>query len=432
MSLIVLKFGGTSVGTPEKIQRVARIIVNLKAHENARIVTVVSAMGHSTDHLVDLAKAIDPQPEGREYDALLATGEMVSTALMAMCLNHMGLAAVGLNAWQAGMHTEAVFNKARLTTIDVANIHRHLDEQKIVIITGFQGIDTEGNLTTLGRGGSDTTAVALAAALKADRCDIFTDVRGVFSTDPRIVPEAIKLEQIAYIEMMELARLGAQVLHPRAVETARQWHVPLCVRSTFDLEDSGTMIVSEEVLSQLPLEGTRPVSGIASDTSQARIAVIGVPDQPGVVSKIFGALAEKRVSVDMIIQAVGPSTQTNDVVFTVALDDAPAAQAVVQAVARELGGTGEVLVDTDIAKISVVGVGMIDRPGIAADMFKALAQAGINIKMIATSEIKISCLVAKAEAKSAVAAIHRIFFEDLPAPATLQEDRVLVDQKLGY
>ncbi|MEB3245315.1 MAG: aspartate kinase [Vampirovibrionales bacterium] len=431
MPIRVLKFGGTSVGDTDKIQRVAGIIQQIKAQSGDQVVAVVSAMGHSTDHLVDLAKAFMPIPSGREHDALLATGEMVSAALMAMALNKSGCPALSLNAWQAGMHTESVFNKARLLTIDAAKIRALLDGGQTVIVTGFQGINTQGDITTLGRGGSDTTAVALAAALNATQCDIFTDVRGVYSTDPRIVPAAVKLPQIAYIEMMELARLGAQVLHPRAVETARQWQVKLCVRSTFDLEDCGTMIVDESALQQTPLEGNRPVSGIAADTSQARIAVMAVPDQPGIVSRIFGALSEHKISVDMIIQAVGPSTQTNDVVFTVAADDAELAQSIVAPICTALGGQG-VAVDTDIAKISIVGVGMIDRPGIAADMFAALAQAGINIKMIATSEIKISCLVEKAQAKAAVAAIHRTFFEG-EAPQELPEpQKVLVDQKLGY
>jgi aspartate kinase len=417
--LILQKFGGTSVGDAERIQRVARIIADT-AEKGHQVVTVVSAMGHSTDELVSLAKKISENPGGREYDALLATGEMVSVSLVAMALQSMGYEAIGLNGAQAGIYTEDLHNRARILEIKTEQITRHLDAGKIVIITGFQGINSTGDITTLGRGGSDTSAVALAGALNAQRCDIFTDVRGVYSTDPRVVPEAVKLNEIAYIEMLELARVGAQVLHPRAVETARQGEVTVFVRSTFELDDPGTRVVGVEAM-----EMDRSVAGIAADDSQARLALLSVPDQPGIAAEIFGSLATHNISVDMIIQSLSDEN-TNDIAFTVALDDLNDAMKVLEEVRQKIGAA-EVKVDQDIAKVSIVGAGMIDRPGIAADMFHALAGAKINIKMISTSEIKISCLVDKEQAKDAVRAIHAKFF-----PANTTPEEVIVNQKLGY
>lgn len=416
--IIVQKFGGTSVGDAEKILRVARIIADTYEKGN-KMVAVISAMGHSTDALVDLAKKISEAPSGREYDALLATGEMVSVSLMAMALQSLGYAAVGMNGHQAGVYTEDLHNRARILEIKTENIHRHLDEGTIVIVTGFQGMNSKGDFTTLGRGGSDTSAVALAGALGASRCDIFTDVRGVYSTDPRVVPEAVKLDEIAYIEMLELARVGAQVLHPRAVETARQAEVQVFVRSTFDLEDPGTRVVGVEAM-----EFERSVAGIACDDSQARLALLGVPDKPGIAAEIFGSLASHNISVDMIIQSLSDD-KTNDIAFTVSLDDLSDAMKVLEEVKSRIGAES-VKADTEIAKVSIVGAGMIDRPGIAADMFNALATASINIKMIATSEIKISCLVDKHSAKDAVRVIHHAFF----ANAELEE--VIVNRKVGY
>lgn len=418
--IIVMKFGGTSVGDVEKIRRVARIIVDTY-EKGYKVVTVVSAMGHSTDALVDLANAITETPSGREYDALLATGEMVSTSLMAMCISGMGYKAIGLNGHQAGIVTEDLYNRARIMSIDPSYMHQLLNDNHIVIVCGFQGKNSKNEFTTLGRGGSDTTAVALAGALGAERCDIFTDVRGVYSTDPRVVPEAVKLNDIAYIEMMELARLGAQVLHPRAVETARNADVRVCVRSTFDLEDCGTMVVGEEAL-----EVDRRVAGIACDTSQARIAIVGVPDRPGVAAAIFGGLASQNVSVDMIIQSLGTDGVSNDIAFTVSSNELHEALKVMNDVKGKIGAK-DVVVDNDIAKVSIVGVGMIDRPGIAADMFEALSSNQINIKMISTSEIKISCLVEKENANRAVQAIHHQFF-----PPSTETENVLVNEKLGY
>lgn len=424
MPVIVQKFGGTSVGDPEKIRRVARIIAD--THDKGyQVVTVVSAMGHSTDHLVDLAKQIAEYPSEpqycREYDALLATGEMVTTALMAMALNQMGYDAVGFNGIQAGFQTNDVHNSAKVMHIDTRRLREALDSGKIVIVTGFQGLNDNGDITTLGRGGSDTSAVALAAALKAERCDIYTDVTGIYTTDPRVVPEAFKLDKIAYIEMMELARSGAQVLHPRAVEIAQHFQVPLVKRSTFDLEDPGTMVTGVEAI-----EAVRNVTGIACDETQVRLAVINVPDKPGVAAHFFGALAQHNVSVDMIIQSLSADNQTNTIAFTVHEDNLSQCMNVLNEIMPQHPGCS-VVVDENIAKVSIVGAGMIDRPGIASDMFAALSDAGINIKMIATSEIKVSCLVDKAQSKDAVRAIHRKFFPQAQSPAG-----VMINEKVGY
>lgn len=418
--IIVQKFGGSSVANAEKIKNVARIIVD--THEKGyRTVTVVSAMGDSTDDLVELANRLCDAPTGREYDALLATGEMVSVAAVALAINGMGYKAISLNGQQAGVRTEDLHNRARILEVRTENILRYLDEGYIVLVTGFQGTNSHGDFTTLGRGGSDTSAVALAGALNAERCDIYTDVRGVYSTDPRIVPEAIKIDRISYIEMMELARVGAQVLHPRAVELARQGNIRLCKRSTFDLEDPGTMMIGEMSTSG------NAVTGIACDNSQTRFAVVGCPDRPGVAAEIFGSLAGENISVDMIIQSLGRKEGTNDIAFTVSSTDAPDAARVLEAVRQKIGAES-IMADNEIAKVSIVGAGMIDRPGIAADMFEALSEAGINIKMISTSEIKISCLVDKSQNHEAVRCIHRKFFPD----AHNTPEEVLLNEKVGY
>lgn len=418
MSIVVQKFGGTSVGDPERIRRVARIIADTYDQGN-QVAVVISAMGHTTDELVSLAGELVENPAGREFDALLVTGEMVSASLMAMTLNNMGYKAVSLNGQQAGFHTEDLHNRARILEIDTGRVQYHLNNGEIVIVTGFQGINSKGDFATLGRGGSDTSAVALAGALGAERCDIFTDVKGVYSTDPRVVPEAVKLDDITYIEMMELARVGAQVLHPRAVETARHANVQIRVRSTFYTDDMGTLVLGS-------IESdNRPVSGIAADENQARVAITGVPDKPGVAAKIFGSLAQRNISVDMIIQSLNKQ-DTNDIAFTVNTTDLHDALATLEQVKTEIQAES-VLHDTDVAKVSIVGIGMIDRPGIAADMFTALSQGGINIKMIATSEIKISCLIEKQQSKDAVKAIHKVFF-----PEAVNNEPVTVDQKVGY
>lgn len=421
--IIVQKFGGTSVGDPEKIKNVARIISNT-VEQGYSVVTVVSAMGHTTDHLVDLAKALVDNPVGREYDALLATGEMVTTSAMAMTLESMGYPAVGLNGGQAGILTEDLYNRARILSIDTTHILEQLANNKIVIVTGFQGLNSKGEITTLGRGGSDTSAVALASALGALRCDIYTDVRGVYSTDPRVVPEAVKINEITYFEMMELARVGASVLHPRAVELARQGNVRLSKRSTFDLEDSGTLIVNKK-----SLEHDEAVTGIACDTNQAKVALIGVPDSPGIAAQVFGTLAKNNISVDMIIQSQAKENngeKVNDIAFTVNGDELHEALTVLEVIKQTLNAK-ELLHDVEVAKVSIVGAGMIDKPGIAADMFVALSDSNINIGMISTSEIKISCLVDKAKGNDAVRAIHKAFFPDAKTP-----EEVMVNEKAGY
>ncbi len=419
MSIVVQKFGGTSVGDVERIRRVARIIAD--THDQGhQVAVIVSAMGHTTDELVSLAGELVETPAGREFDALLITGEMVSASLMAMTLSSMGYKAVSLNGQQAGFLTEDLHNRARILEIDTGRVQYHLNNGEIVIVTGFQGINSKGDFTTLGRGGSDTSAVALAGALGAERCDIFTDVNGVYSSDPRVVPQAVKLDEITYIEMLELARVGAQVLHPRAVETARHANVQIRVRSTFYTDDMGTVVVGSIE------SGTRPVSGIASDENQARVAITGVPDQPGVAAKIFGSLASRNISVDMIIQSLNKQ-EINDIAFTVSLNDLQDALETLEKVKTEVNAES-VVYDTDVAKVSIVGIGMIDRPGIAADMFEALSKAKINIKMIATSEIKISCLIQKEQAKQAVQEIHKVFFKDEDG----QSIPLVADQKVGY
>ena len=403
MGIIVQKFGGTSVADTQKMINVAKNIIREKNNGN-KVVVVVSAMGHSTDALVKLAGEISSTPSAREMDMLLSTGEQVSIALLAMAVQSLGEKAISMNASQIGIITEKVHSKARILDIKTEKLIQHLDNDEIVIVAGFQGITPDGEITTLGRGGSDTSAVAIAAALKAQRCDIYTDVEGVYTTDPRIVPNAARVEKISYDEMLELARLGANVLHPRAVETAKQSNVPLRVRSTFKIENLGTLIIGVE-----DMELCKPVTGVAADLSQYRIVLCDVPDKPGNAAKIFKMLAENSISVDMIIQSYARKNQnTNDIAFTVDKSDIDATLKILETVKSEMGA-GNVHVDEDIAKISIVGAGMIDRPGVAADMFNALASNNINLKMISTSEIKISCLVERANAQVAIKALCEAF-----------------------
>lgn len=403
MGIIVQKYGGTSVATAEKIKNVAQSVIREKNKGNS-VIVVVSAMGHTTDYLVKLASEISPSPSNREMDMLLSTGEQVSIALLTMAIQAAGHQAVSMNAMQVGIITESVHSKARILDVKTEKLLQNLNDGKIIVVAGFQGVTPAGEITTLGRGGSDTSAVAIAAAIKADRCDIYTDVEGVYTTDPRIVPNASKLEQVSYDEMLELAYLGANVLHPRAVETAKQFNVPLRVRSTFKPDNLGTLILGVK-----NMEIYKPVTGVAADSSQARIVVCDVPDKPGVSAKIFSALAAKNISVDMIIQSYArQSNNTNDVAFTVSSDDVEKVLEILEPIAKELQASN-VHVNDNIAKVSIVGAGMVDRPGIAADMFKSLADAGINIKMISTSEIKISCLVDKQNAKEAVKRLHEVF-----------------------
>lgn len=402
-NIIVQKFGGTSVADTEKIQNVAKAVIKEKQNGND-VVVVVSAMGHTTDYLVKLAKELNPNPSAREMDMLLWTGEGVSIALLAMAIQAQGYDAESLNAIQVGIHTENIHMKARITSIETERIEKSLNEGKVVVIAGFQGVTDENEITTLGRGGSDISAVALAAALNAERCDIYTDVEGVYTTDPRIVPTASRLEQISYEEMLELAQAGANVLHPRSVEAAKVHNVAMRVRSSFKLDNLGTLILGVN-----EMEINKAVTGIAADLSQARIVVCGVPDKPGVAADIFGALAERKISVDMIIQSYADKVaNTNDIAFTICSDDKDNALEVLNGLKSKLNIT-KVEANTDIAKVSVVGAGMIGRPGIASMMFKTLADANINIRMIATSEIKISCIVNKEDTRKAIQVLHDVF-----------------------
>ena len=414
--IVVQKFGGTSVADTDKIKNVAKAVIRERnlGHD---VVVVVSAMGHTTDYLVKMAKDISENPSSREMDMLLSTGEGVSIALLAMALQAQGCPAVSMNAIQVGIMTEKVHSKARIINIKTDKINSHLEKGEVVVVAGFQGVTDDLEITTLGRGGSDTSAVALAGALNAIRCDIYTDVEGVYTTDPRIVPHASRLDEISYEEMLELARVGANGLHPRAVETAKQYNVPLRVRSTFKLDNLGTLILGVD-----EMELHKPVTGVASDLSQLRVVVCDVIDNPGTAAALFNGLADANVSVDMIIQSYArKALNTNDIAFTIDKGDVEQTLAIVESVKEKLGYSN-VFVDDKIAKVSIVGAGMIDRPGIAATMFKTLADLGINIKMISTSEIKISCIVAEDDAKKAVEGLHKVFHLDCSEVAEVKGD----------
>ncbi|MBO5446133.1 aspartate kinase [bacterium] len=401
--MIVQKFGGTSVADTDKIKNVAQTVIREKNNGND-VVVVVSAMGHTTDHLVKMAKDLNPNPSAREMDMLLSTGECVSIALLTMAIQAQGYKAVSFNATQIGILTENVHSKARIVDIKTEKLKKNLEEGNIIVVAGFQGVTEDGEITTLGRGGSDTSAVALAAALNAERCDIYTDVEGVYTTDPRVVQNASRLDIISYEEMLELAHAGANVLHPRSVETAKQCAVPLRVRSSFKLENMGTLILGVE-----KMEINKPVAGVAADSSQVRVVVCDVPDTPGAAATLFSSLADENVSVDMIIQSYARKvSNTNDIAFTINKEDLDKATAILKDVQVKLGAA-DVKIDDDIAKISIIGAGMIDRPGIASTMFKTLAENNINIRMISTSEIKISCLINKDDAQAAVKALHDVF-----------------------
>ena len=401
--IIVQKFGGTSVADTEKIKNVAKTVIKEKENGND-VVVVVSAMGHTTDYLVKMAKEIMPDPSSREMDMLLSTGEGVSIALLAMAIQAQGYDAVSFNAMQIGIMTENVHSKARITDIKTDKLKKNLKEGKIIVVAGFQGVTEDGEITTLGRGGSDTSAVALAAALNSERCDIYTDVEGVYTTDPRIVPKATRLKEISYEEMLELAHAGANVMHPRSVETAKIFNVPIRVRSSFKTDNLGTLILGVD-----KMEIYKPVTGVAADLSQARIVVCDVPDTPGQAAKLFGNLAKEHISVDMIIQSYARKiSNTNDIAFTIDSADLDKTIKTLEAIKKDLN-CGDIQINDNIAKVSIVGAGMIDRPGIASTMFKTLADLGVNIKMISTSEIKISCLVDKEDANKALKALHSIF-----------------------
>ena len=399
--MIVQKFGGTSVKSLARIKNVASIIA--RAAEQHSVVAVVSAMGDTTDYLVKLAHQASDTPNRRELDALLATGEQISAALVAMALNDLNAPAVSLTGAQLGITTESIHTAARIVDINAERVRRYLDDGFIVIAAGFQGTTPEGDTTTLGRGGSDTTAVALAAALGASACDIFTDVSGVYTADPNIVPTARLLKEISYEEMLEMARVGAQVLHPRAVELARKHSIPVRVRNTFDPDHEGTILKGAK-----EMEIYRPVSGVTVDRDQARLAILKVPDRPGVAGEIFGALAEHRVSADMIIQAFHEDRSVNDITFTVKRSDLVTARRALEEAASRTGAEA-VLADEDVAKVSIIGAGLMDQPDVAAQMFSALGRAGINIKMISTSEIRISCAVSDKDAERAVRVVHDLF-----------------------
>mgnify|MGYP002570057447 FL=1 len=396
MSLIVQKFGGSSVADKERLFNVAGIISDAY-RSGDRVVVVVSAQGDTTDDLLAKAAEISDSPSKRELDMLLSTGEQISASLLAIALGTMLIPVVSLNAWQVGISSDSNYSNAKIKKIDTERLFRELDGGKVVIVTGFQGINKFDDVTTLGRGGSDTTAVALAAVLKADRCQIYTDVDGVYTADPRKVPSAKKLKEISYDEMLELASLGAQVLHNRSVEMAKKYHVELEVLSSFE-KISGT-VVREDVKVEKML-----VTGVAKDTNVARISVIGLEDVPGVAFRLFSLMGQKNIVVDIILQSIGRNG-TKDISFTVSENQLPLAVSVLE----DVYGKGSVSVESDVAKVSVVGAGMETNAGVAAKMFEALYSVGANIHMISTSEIKISVLIDRNDADKAVAAIHEAF-----------------------
>jgi aspartate kinase len=400
LGLIVCKFGGSSVASIDKINNVALRVKSLQ-DEGYGVVVVVSAMGDTTDELLELAAGIGSNLNLREMDALLATGEQQSAALLALALNKMGCKAISLTGWQAGIKSDCNHSKAKISGMDEGRLEKELAVGKIVVVAGFQGLSTDGDITTLGRGGSDTSAVAIAASLGAERCMIFTDVDGVYTTDPRKVKEAQKLPAISYEEMLEMASLGAVVMQPRAVEFAMLYGVDIEVLSSFSLEP-GTIITEVNNMEQ-----HRIVTGIAHDCKCAKIGIFDVPDKPGVASLIFSALAQAGVNVDMVIQSA-MREERNDIAFTICSDDLPLALPVVDKIVKEIGASGMSHGD-NVAKVSIVGAGMQSNPGVAAAMFEALAAEKINIQMISTSEIKVSCIIDEDKVVNAVKALHRKF-----------------------
>ncbi len=400
MRLIVQKYGGTSVANAERLRNVARRICRTK-DEGDQVVVVASAAAGTTDRLISMAHEISDDPHGREYDQLVSTGEQISVALLAMAIQELGYKAISMTGHQVGILTDSTHTKARIIDISSERVLEKLKDDHIVVIAGFQGVDINGNITTLGRGGSDTSAVAVAAALKADLCEIYTDVDGVYTTDPRIVPSARKLDTISADEMLELASLGAKVLQLRSVEFASKYNVPLVVRSSFT-EDPGTLIVQETEA----MEKTK-ITAVALLRDQARVNIYNVPDKPGVAAKIFGTIAKVNVDVDMIVQA--QNQQGNpDMSFTIAKQDVKKTQQALNEAIKEVGAGG-MRVEEGFAKVSVVGVGMRGHPGVAAEVFGALASRGVNIEMISTSEIKISCLVKQDMGEESVRVFHEWF-----------------------
>jgi len=400
VTLVVQKYGGTSVGSPERIRRVAKRVVST-AGENGSVCVVVSAMGDTTDELLGLATEVSPSPHPRERDMLLTAGEQISIALLSMAINDLGREAVSFTGGQAGIVTDTAHGRARIVEMRSDRVRDALDAGRIAIVAGFQGVSTTLDVTTLGRGGSDTTAVALAAALGADVCEIYTDVDGVFTADPRIIPEARKLDVLTYEEMLDLAACGARVLMLRSVEYARNHAVPLHVRSTFT-DSEGTRIVSQEESLERAI-----ISGIAHDTTEAKATILAVPDRPGIAARVFRPLADAGVNIDMIVQNVSAEGHT-DISFTLPKDDVPDAEPILAELAREIDAAG-VTVDPDVAKVSLIGAGMKSHPGVAADMFDALAEAGVNIEIISTSSIRVSCVIRAADVERAVRAVHDRF-----------------------
>lgn len=400
MALYVMKFGGSSVGDTERMKHVAKRIVEKKEQGN-QCVVVVSAMGDTTDDLIDQSKALNPNPPAREMDMLLTTGEQISVALLSMAIHQLGHEAQSFTGWQAGFRTDGTHGKARIIDIVPERVQAALDNGKIVVVAGFQAMTMDGEITTLGRGGSDTTAVALAAAIRADVCEIYTDVDGIYSTDPRIVKCARKLDEISYDEMLELANLGAAVLHPRAVEYAKHQKVRLVVRSSFT-NNEGTVVKEETKMEQGVV-----VSGIAYDKNVARISIMEVPDVPGVLAKVFGALAEAKIDVDIIVQS-GVQNGKADFSFTVALSDRERALQVIEQLRKELPYR-EATSEDGLVKVSIVGAGMVSTPGVAAKMFDVVSGLGISIKMVSTSEIKMSCVIDGEKLQDVIRALHTAY-----------------------
>ena len=400
MALVVQKYGGTSVGNLDKIANVAKKVIRTKEEGND-VVVVLSAMSGETDRLIQLAQKAADEPDPREYDSLISTGEQVTVTLLAIMLNGMGYPARSFLGFQVPILTDQAFTKARILNVDTEAIRDELQKGTIVVVAGFQGVDQENNITTLGRGGSDTSAVALAAALKADVCDIYTDVDGVYTTDPNICSNARRLDRITYDEMLEMARAGAKVLQPRSVELAKKYNVPVYVKSSFT-DEGGTLVTREEKDMEKEV-----VAGVTYDRDQAKITVVHVPDRPGVAARLFTSLSEHNILVDMIIQNASIQGYT-DLTFTVSRKDIREATRIISEVMKEVGAE-KVEVDDNVAKVSIIGVGMISHSGVAARMFQTLAREGINIMMISTSEIKVSCVVEAKYTELAVTVLHDAF-----------------------
>ena len=395
-NLVVMKFGGSSVATPEKIKNVAERV--MQKAKKSRVVVVVSAPGDMTDDLIEKAKSIADTPDLREMDMLLATGEIQSIALLTIAIKSKGFDAISLTGPQAGIYADSVHTKAKIRKIKPQKIISELKKDKIVIVAGFQGINPNDDITTLGRGGSDLTAVALAAALKSTECEIYTDVKGVYTADPRVVNDAKRLDMLSYDEMLELAGVGSQVMMSRSIEVAKKYNVVIHVRSSFS-DEKGTLIMKEVAKMENVV-----VSGVAFDKNESKLSITDVPDRPGIAAKIFGALAKKNINVDMIIQSAA-SEKRNDISFTVSKTDLKTAVSLLKNISKKLGG-GAVIFDENVAKVSIVGIGMRSHPGVASKMFKILADENINIQMISTSEIKISCVISNRDTDKAVRVLH--------------------------